>query len=221
MRRRAFVVAALFTMAPLGARPPTSSCRGRRATTPRRTRRSRRSSPPSSRRPASRSSSSLLPQAELPRQDRGGARGRPAARLRLRLLARHLYSEVGPRGSARGSHGRRRPLLEPVRSRSARPGHAAQRQDRAERPVRPADGPDQQLRPRLEEPVGARGLLARRHPQGVGAVLVVLVRPGPARGAPGIGPRRHLGHRPADVGRGRRHHRPVLPVRRVPTMRTT
>ena len=66
-----------------------------------------------------------------------------------------------------------------------------------------------------------RGLLARRHPQGVGAVLVVLVRPGPAGGAQGIGPRRHLGHRPAHVGRGRRHRRPVLPVRRVPTMRTT
>ena len=55
-------------------------------------------------------------------------------------------------------------------------------------------------------------LHARRHPEGVGGVLVVLVRPGAAGGAQGHGPRRHLGHRPRHVGRGQRHRRPVLPV---------
>ena len=63
------------------------------------------------------------------------------------------------------------------------------------------------------EPARARRLHARRHPEGMGAVLVLLVRQGPAGGAQGAGPRRRLGHRPADVGRGRRHARPVLPVR--------
>ena len=58
-----------------------------------------------------------------------------------------------------------------------------------------------QLRPRLEEPSGARGLHARRHPEGVGGVLVLLVRPGAAGGAQGFGPRRRLGCRPAHVGR--------------------
>ena len=108
---------------------------GERATTPRRTRRSRRSSPPSSRRPASRSSSSFYRAGGASGQDRGGARGGPAARLRLR-------PDRCPITSRRWAFddrlvdliGRRRPLLGPVRSGRARPGDAAQRENRAERP---------------------------------------------------------------------------------------
>ena len=44
------------------------------------------------------------------------------------------------------------------------------------------------------------GLHPRRHPERVGGLLVVLVRPGAARRAAGHGPRGHLGHRTADVG---------------------
>ena len=58
-------------------------------------------------------------------------------------------------------------------------------------------------------------------PQGVGGVLVVLVRPGAAGRAQGAGPRRHLGRRPAHVGQARRYRRPVRPVRGTPTRRTT
>ena len=59
---------------------------------------------------------------------------------------------VGPRGSAGGSLGRHRALLEPVRSGSARSGRCCSTQGPGSEPVRPADGPDQQLHPRLEEP---------------------------------------------------------------------
>ena len=76
-------------------------------------------------------------------------------------------------------------------------------------------------RPRLEEPPGAGRLHARRHPEGVGGVLVVLVRPGAAGRAPGHGPRRHLGRRPAHVGRGCRHCRPGSSSSWLPTRRTT
>ncbi len=44
-------------------------------------------------------------------------------------------------------------------------------------------------------------------PQGVGGVLVVLVRSRAAGGAQGARPRGHLGGRPADVGRRERRHR--------------
>ena len=79
--------------------------------------------------------------------------------------------------------------------------HAARRDDRPARPLRAADGPLRQPRPRLEEPARAGRLHARRHPEGVGAVLVLLVRQGPAGRAQGHRPRRHLRRRPADVGR--------------------
>ena len=46
---------------------------------------------------------------------------------------------------------------------------------------------------------GARGLHARGHPQRVGGLLVLLVRPGAAGSAQGPGPRRRLGHRAAHV----------------------
>ena len=56
--------------------------------------------------------------------------------------------------------------------------------------------------------------------QGVGGVLVVLVRPGPAGRAPGHGSRRHLGRRAAHVGRA---CDTVIQFRSswLPTMRTT
>ena len=157
MRIRAVVLAATRHGAARRARPPTSSCGGRRATTPRRTRRSRRSSPPSSRRPASRSSWSSIQSRSFRRQDRGGARGGPAARLRLRLIGL-LHRTMGLRRSARGPLRRRRPLFGPVRSGRARLGTVAQREHRAKGPVRAADGPYDLPRPRLEEPPGARGL---------------------------------------------------------------
>ena len=120
------------------------------------------------------------------RGDRGGARGRPAARLRLRPAVRPLHRTMGLRRSARGPLGRHRPLLGPVRSGRARAGNCVlNAKHRAKGPVRAADGPYDQPRPRLEEPPGARGLHPRRHPEGVGGVLVLLVRPGAAGGAQG------------------------------------
>ena len=126
------------------------------------------------------------PEEEHPNGDRGGAGGRPAARLRLRLLAHRTTSRqwafddrlVGPLG-------RRRPLFGPLRAGRARLDDVAQRENRPRGPVRAADGPYDQPHPRLEEPPGAGGFHARGHPEGVGRVLVVLVRPGAARGAPG------------------------------------
>ena len=141
-------------------------------------------------------------------------RWRPAGRPTSRsAIARQLHLGMGLRRSARGPHRHRRPLFGPVRSGRARPGAMLlNAEDRAEGPVRAADGPHDQPRPRLEEPPGAGGIHPRGHPEGVGRVLVVLVRPGPAGGAPGTGPRRHLGRRPHDVGRGQRHSESVLPV---------
>ena len=77
------------------------------------------------------------------------------------------------------------PFANLVRSGRARLRHAARRQDRPTRPLRAADGPHHQPRPRLEEPAGAGRVHPRRHPEGVGGVLVVLVRPGAAGGAQG------------------------------------
>ena len=67
-------------------------------------------------------------------QDRGGARGRAAARLRLRHLATDYLRPMGLRGSAGRSLGRGRPVREPVRSGRARLRHAARRDDRADVP---------------------------------------------------------------------------------------
>ena len=116
------------------------------------------------------------------RRTRPGGRPTSPSAMDLRTISR-----MGARGSAGRPHGRHRQLVEHVRCRRARPGHAARRQDRAAGPVRPADGPLDQPHPRLEEPFGARGLHARRHSPRVGCVLVVLVRPGPAGGAPALG----------------------------------
>ena len=92
---------------------------------------------------------------------------------------------MGIRGSARRSRWHPRAGPRSVRCRHHRGIHVAQRQHGPARPLRPADGPDFQPRPCLEQPAGARRLHARRHPQGMGGVLVVLVRPGPAGGAQG------------------------------------
>ncbi len=76
-------------------------------------------------------------------------------------------------------------------------------------------------RPRLEEPARARRLHARGHPERVGRLLGVLVRPGPAGRAQGAGPRRRLGHRPFHVGRLGRHARTGSGSSSTPTRPTT
>ena len=97
------------------------------------------------------------PEEELPDAIAAALEAGPAARLRLRLRL-PTTSDMGPRGSARGPLGRRRPLFGPVRSGRARRATLAQRKNRAKGPVRAADGPHDQPPPRLEEPAGARGL---------------------------------------------------------------
>ena len=92
MRSRDFILATLLFWSRSAPRPPTSSCGGRRGTTPRRTRRSGRSSPLSSRRLANRSSSYSIP-GRSSRHDRGRARGGPAARLRVRPWLRRLVAK--------------------------------------------------------------------------------------------------------------------------------
>ncbi len=60
--------------------------------------------------------------------------------------------------------------------------------------------------PCLEHAPGARRLHSRRHSEGVGCLLVVLVRPGAAGSAQGAGTQGHLGRRAAHVGsRCQRH----------------
>ena len=74
----------------------------------------------------------------------------------------------------------RRPsiLFQPVRYRRPLPRDLVQSEDRKEGALRPAGRSLGQLHPR-GKPVGARGPLARQHSQGMGGVLVVLVRPDP------------------------------------------
>jgi hypothetical protein len=67
--------------------------------------------------------------------------------------------------------------------------------------------------PCLDEPARAGRLYPCRHPQGVGRVLVVLVRPGPAGGTPGHGAPGYLGCRLHDVARQPRRN--VGPVHAV------
>ena len=202
-------------------RPPTSWCGGRRASTPRRTRRSRRLSPPSSRTAASTSSSLSIRSAELPGQDRGGARGGPTARFRVRHDSCPSTSRSGP--STIGSWTLRTlsAISRTCSIRTHSPGGCCsiKRSGRgrcmrcrwAARPTTSTSG----------RASGAGGVHPRRHSEGVGRLLVVLVRPGPAGRAPGHGARRHLGRRPQHVGRS-------APTRRIsssnscpPTMRTT
>ena len=65
------------------------------------------------------------------------------------------------------------------------------------------------------------GLHPRGHSQAVGGLLVVLVRPGAAGGAPRDRPRRHLGRRPAHVGRGETIHASNSSSSSRPTRPTT
>ena len=135
--------------------------------------------------------------------DRGGAEGRPTAGLRIRHTPHGLRRGMGARWSAPGPHRHNRSLLESVRSGRAALGDAAQREDRAEVIVRPADGAVPTIHPRMEEPAGAGGVHSRGHSEGVGCVLVVLVRSGAAGGTHDAGPRRHLGRRTFHVARTR------------------
>ena len=165
--------------------PPTSSSGGRRASTPRRTRRSGRSSPPSSRRPASRSSSSSIRRTELPDKIVAALEAGQPPDFAFGMLLTDYIAAVGLRGSARRPLRRGRPLRGPVRSGRARLRSRCSTRRPGRGPLRAADGPRDQPRPRLEEPAGAGGLHPRRHPEGVGGVLVLLVRPGAAGRAPG------------------------------------
>ena len=69
------------------------------------------------------------PEQELPDKITGALGGRPAARLRLRLLTRQLHGTVGPRRPARRSRRRRRPLLGSLRSGRARLDEELTRRD--------------------------------------------------------------------------------------------
>ena len=76
----------------------------------------------------------------------------------------------------------------------------------AARPVRAAVRPLHEPPPRLDEPARTGRLHPRGYPQGVGRVLVVLVRPGPAGRAPSDGAPGYLGCGPHHVGRQPRRH---------------
>ena len=107
---------------------------------------------------------------------------------------------MGVRGSARGPHRRHRPLFEPVRSGRAALGTLLNAKTGQKALYGLPMGQYRAIHPRLEEPPGAGGVHARRHSEGVGRLLVLLVRSGAAGGAQGTGPRRHLGRRAFDVG---------------------
>ena len=223
MRTAAVALAALLLLTAVGARPPTSWCRGRRATTPRRTRRSRRPSPPSSRRPASRSSSLFYPwQSSFRTSSR--RRSRPASRPTspsasgLAPISRGGRSRIGwwisrtPSGPSRTCSIRHQ--LDRAMLLNAKTGQRAL----YGLPM----GQIMQLHPRLEEPVGA----ARASPS---TTSPRSGRRSGRSGATGCSRRcaRPLGRddiwgiglamsAEADDTAG-----PVLPVRRTPTMRTT
>ena len=210
---------ALFMMAPLGAkrrRPRRVVGGGVQPGGGRR--RSGRSSPPSSDKSGKQVELSLPSTRRASGQDRGGHRGRPPARLRLRLLADYyLHAEVGPRGSAGGPLGRRRSLLATcsIRISSTAPCCSTRRTG--------PTGPCTRL------PMGYstnhihvwKSLLERAGfalddiPKEWEAVLVVLVRPGPACGAQGIAAATTSGAVALPMSaEARRYTRPVLPVRR-------
>ena len=106
------------------------------------------------------------------------------------------------RGSARRSLGRHRPLFGPVRSGSAGPAPRCSTQRRARRllyglPMGQITHLTHVWKSLLEQ----AGFTLEDIPQRVGSVLVLLVRPGAARRAPGHRARRHLGRGASDVGR--------------------
>ena len=184
-------------------RPPTSWCGGTRATTPRKTRRSRRSSLPSSRRPASRSSSpSVRWRSCRMRSGRRSSRaGRPtspsASGWMITLSSGRFEDRLVDLSDVIGHFS---DLFDPD---AAGVGDAAQRDDGQKALYGLPIGRRPCTHPCLEEPPGAGRFHPRRHPERVGSVLVVLVRRGAARSAPGHRPRRHLGRGASDVGRSR------------------
>ena len=207
MRIRAVVLAAALIRRRSAPRPPTSWCGGRRATTPRRTRRSGRSSPHSSRRAASRSSSSSVAQEELA--------GRLVAALeagrRPTSSSARRHPTTMSNGPSRVGSWISRTLSARFRTCSIRTrsscvtllnGTTGQR-----RLYAAADGLATHHVHVWKSLLEQAGLHPRRHPEGVGSVLVLLVRPGPTGRARGHRPRRHLGRRAAHVGRVSRHRR--------------
>ena len=203
--------------------PPTSSSGGRRGSTPRRTRRSGRSSPPSSRRPASRSSSSSTRRTRLRSKIAGRARGRDRRPTSCSALdSTILLRASGPTRVGSSTSRTRSARFAALFDRDALDGATLLDATTGRRGLYALPmGRYDQPRPRLEEPARAGRLHARRHPQGVGGVLVLLVRQGPAGRAQGHWPRRHLGRRPADVGRVERHRRSGSGSSCAPTRRTT
>ena len=153
----------------------------------------------------------FYPQDGAAGQDRGGARGRPAARLRLRLLAWRLHREMGLRRSARGSHGRHRALLEPVRSGRARPGRCCSTRGpgsgRCTRCRWAASTNHIHVWKSLLEQAGFTLDDIPKEWDAFWSFWCDEVQPAVRRAT---GPRRHLGRRPADVGRGRRHRNQFL-----------
>ena len=109
--------------------------------------------------PASRSSSPSTRRPSIAGPDRGGARGRTAARLRRTARVSCDYYGMVVRRSARGPDGRR---SGPSRTSSIRTRSrwcAAQRRRGPEgRCIALPMGRDDQPRPRLEEPAGAGGV---------------------------------------------------------------
>ena len=138
----------------------------------------------------------------MPRSDRGGARGRPAARLRLRPVVQQLYRTMGLRRPARGSHGRHRPLFGPVRSGCARLGDAGSTPEPAKGPC---TGCRWAVRPTTSTSGRAswsrrasRSTTSRRSGTPSGRSGATRCS---RRCAEATGPRRHLGRRAVHVGR--------------------
>ena len=202
--------------------PPTSWSGGRRASTPRRTRRSGRSSPPSSRRPASRSSSTSAVAGRDRGQDRW-PRSRPGSRPTSCSASTSTTTTAnGPTrtgwSTSRTWSARSRTCSIRTRSSCATLLDATTgRRGLYALPMGLVTNHVHVWKSLLER----AGLHPRRHPEGVGGVLVVLVRPGAAGGAQGHRPRRHLGRRPGHVGRGGRHRRPSSGSSWRPTRPTT
>ena len=127
----------------------------------------------------------VLPLQRTSGQDRGRGRGRTAARFPVRLQHGLLLQPMGLRGPADRPLGRHRAASPAcsIRTRSATP--PARRKT--------ADGPLRGYRWAVLDPqvhvwkslLEQRGVHARRRPQRMGGVLVVLVRPGAAGGAQG------------------------------------
>ena len=197
MRRRALALAALLILTPPGARAADLVVWWDEGYYARRTRRSGRSSPPSSRGPASRSSSSSSYEDSQNKVEAAVEAGQPPD------FAFGFFSAYSIGQWAYDD--RLVDLSDPIRHSdlfdpdvlgwemrlNARPGRGLCTGCRWARDL---------PRPRLEEPPGAGGFHPRRHPEGVGGLLVLLVRPRAAGRASGDGPRRYLGCRAVHVG---------------------